>query len=164
MADLVLFRPRPPRSTKSLTQIVTELNSVLAAANLDATASRTANLLKIESDTGSMDSAVVVTPAPPGDLTQTLTLGRAWGGTEVSGSAGLRPASTPSGARIGRGPGRSDVGPARSSRRRAAAAHTRSDSLLFPRFNLLCLPGLTSTDDVADQRRARLLRGASGRS
>ena len=38
-------------------------------------------------------SAVTVTPAP-GDVSEALKLGLAWGGTEVSGSAVKRPAAT----------------------------------------------------------------------
>ena len=54
-----------------------------------------ASKLTITSDNAGMDSAVVVTPAPSGDLSKDLKLGLAWGGAETSGSAALRPATTP---------------------------------------------------------------------
>ena len=148
--DVVLFATDPDPVDKSPTQIVNELNNALANAGLDATASQSGSVLKIESDATGMDSAVVVTPAPSGDLSKDLQLGLAWGGTEVSGSADRRPASTTSGG-IGfdGGDDGSDVGPNEVVPNGGTTGIYALGSLLFPRFNLLCFPGLTSNDDVA---------------
>ena len=148
--DLVLFPAETAAVDKSPTQIANELSSALANASLPASASQTGGVIKIESNAAGMDSAVVVTPAPSGDLSGALSLGRAWGGAEVSGSADRRPASTTAGA-IGftGGDDGSDVGPAEIVPSGGATGLYALDSLLFPRFNLLCLPGLTTEDDVA---------------
>ena len=51
-----------------------------------------------------------------------------------------------------------------SCRRAARAGSTRSTSCCFPRFNLLCLPGVTSDDDAQVVERARLLPASSAAS
>ena len=91
--------------------------------------------------------------------------GRAWGGTEVSGSrrqaAGCRrrrPRRLPAGATAARS--RRPT----SCRRAARAGSTRSTSCCFPRFNILCLPGVTSDDDAQVGERARLLPASSAAS
>lgn len=145
--DLVLFPADTSDVSKTPAQIVTELNSALSNAGLAATASQSAGTLKIESNVGGMDSAVVVTPAPTGDITKDLQLGRAWGGTEVSGSAALRPATTPAPQGLTGATEPSPVGPSDVVPPSGTGIYSLN-SLLFPRFNLLCLPGLTSDDDA----------------
>ena len=145
--DVVLFPTETAPVDKTPTQIRNELNAALAARG--ATVSQTGGVLTIESSNAGLDSAVVVTPAPTGDISGDLQLGRAWGGVEFSGSADRRPATTAAGP-IGFKDGKdgtavvpSDVVPSDNTTGIYALG-----SLLFPRFNLLCLPGLTSADDV----------------
>ncbi|HXV32368.1 MAG TPA: phage tail sheath subtilisin-like domain-containing protein [Gaiellaceae bacterium] len=148
--DLVLFPADTVPVDKGPVQIRNELNAVLANAGLLATASLSSNVITIESSSTGMNSSVVVTPAPSGDLSASLKLGRAYGGAEVSGSADRRPATTSGGA-IGfaGGDDGSDVGPGEVVPSGGTTGIYALSSLLFPRFNLLCLPGLTSNDDVA---------------
>ena len=97
------------------------------------------------------DSSVAVTPGASNDISKLLGLGLVWGGTEVSGSAPRRPAnvaaSTPAGAFVGGSDGSAvtvdDIVPTGGSRGIFAL-----DQLDFPRFNILCLPGVTATDGV----------------
>jgi Bacteriophage tail sheath protein len=154
--DIVLFPADTTDVSKTPAQIATELSSALSNAGLTATASQAAGKLTITSDNAGMDSAVTVAPAPSGDLSKDLTLGRAWGGVETSGSAALRPATTPpastpppavstqalTGGSDGSPVGPNDVVPP------ADTGIYSLNSLLFPRFNLLCLPDLTSDDDA----------------
>jgi hypothetical protein len=145
--DLVLFPTETGDVSKTLAQIVTAINTALADAQLAATASVSSKTLKIESNAEGLDSAVTVTPAPSGDISAVLQLGLAYGGTEVSGSAALRPATTP--ALEPRGFDGGNDGPPVQPGDIVPAADTgiyALGSLLFPRFNLLCLPGLTSGD------------------
>jgi hypothetical protein len=144
--DLVLFPSDTAAVSKTPTQIATEITSALSNAGLAATASQSGSTLKIESNTAGMDSHVTVVPAPSGDISKDLKLGLAWGGTEVSGSAALRPADTPTPQGLTGGSDGSPVGP-NDVVPPADTGIYSLNSLLFPRFNLLCLPGLTSDDD-----------------
>ncbi len=143
--DLVLFPAEVAAVSKSPNQIRDELNAALANVSLEATASHSGGVIKIESNTPGMDSAVVVTPAATGDISGALLLGRAYGGSEVSGSAAKRPASTPA-APIGFADGDdgSDVTRDEIVPDDGTTGLYALGSLLFPRFNILCLPGLTS--------------------
>jgi phage tail sheath protein FI len=144
--DLVLFAADAGDVTKSRAEIVAELSSALADAGLDAAVTHDAGTVTITSATQGLDSAVTVTPGPQ-DVSGTLKLGLAWGGTEVSGSAALRPATTPEPVGMTGGDDGDPVGPGDV----VPAADTgifALEALLFPRFNLLCLPGLTSGDGV----------------
>jgi uncharacterized protein len=143
--DLVLFPTETSDVSKTLAQIVTAINTALADAGLGATASVSSQTLKIESMADGLDSAVTVTPAPSGDISSVLQMGLAYGGTEVSGSAALRPATTPAPQGFAGGNDGPPVGPGDIVPEANTGMHALS-SLLFPRFNLLCLPGLTSGD------------------
>ncbi len=136
--------------SKTTAEIATEMtNNALPNAGLNATASEAAGQIKLQSSTGGMDSAVVVTPAAAGDASRDLKLGRAWGGTEVSGAAAKRPAdtgATPAG--LSGGSDGSPVTPGDFVPASRAGGIYALDALLFPRFNLLCLPGVTSADGV----------------
>jgi hypothetical protein len=146
--DLVLFPAEAGPVTRNPTQIRTELNAALANAQLQATASVSSGVLRIESANGGLDSSVVVTPASTGDLSGDLKLGRAFGGAEASGSAGLRPASTSAGP-IGfaEGDDGDPVAPDNVVPDSGTGIYALG-SLLFPRFNILCLPDLDSGHDV----------------
>ena len=123
--DVVLFPTDVANGgsvSKTTADIATELkNNALPNAGLDATASQTGDVLTIQSNTAGMDSAVSVTPASSSDASKGLRLGRAFGGTEVSGSADKRPAATAAPAPFAGG---SDG----SSKRRARTRRTPSGS------------------------------------
>ncbi len=154
--DIVLFPSDLVDVSKTPTQIATELSAALSNAGIAANATQAAGKLTITSTSTGMDSAVTVTPAPAGDLSKDLTLGLAWGGVETSGSAALRPATTPpastlppavstqalTGGSDGAPVGPNDIVPP------ADTGIFSLNSLLFPRFNLLCLPDLTSDNDA----------------
>ena len=145
--DLVLFPAETAEVSKTPAEIVDAVNNALDDVHLGATASLDAGALRIDSDEPGLDSAVTVTPAPAADIASALKLGLAYSGTEVSGSAALRPATTPDpqgfdGGDDGLSVTAGDVVPD------ANTGIYALDSLLFPRFNLLCLPGLTSDDEI----------------
>ncbi|MGH3972296.1 MAG: phage tail sheath family protein [Pseudonocardiaceae bacterium] len=145
--DLVLFPTETSDVDKNREEIRDAINIALADMDLGATAELPDNTLKIVSNSTGLDSAVNVTPAP-GDISKLLKLGPAWGGTEVSGSATSRPETTPpdmpqkfTGGLDGSIPvSHIDIVPENRTGGIFALG-----SLLFPRFNLLCLPGVTST-------------------
>jgi len=119
------------------------VQDAITAAGLEVTVTLDSNALKLESNNGGPDSAVVVTPAP-NDASKSLGLGLAFGGTEVSGSAGLRPDELVfafSGGADGDPVGAGDVVPESGD-----GGIFALKTLLFPRFNILCLPGLTADD------------------
>lgn len=145
--DLVLFPTETADANHSRTEVVQAINDAVTASGLAATASHASGVLTIESNTTGVDSAVTVTPAPSGDISTDLLLGRAWGGAEVSGSAALRPATTPTPAGLGSGSDGSAVTP-NDIVPPADTGIYALGSLLFPRFNLLCLPGVTSANDA----------------
>lgn len=125
------------------TTIQSNVQDAVDAAGLDVAITLDSNALKLESNNGGPDSAVVVTPAP-NDASKDLVLGRAFGGTEVSGSAGSRPDPQVwpfSGGADGGAVEAGDVVPASGS-----GGVFSLKTLLFPRFNILCLPGLTADD------------------
>jgi uncharacterized protein len=145
--DLVLFPGETGELSKPLSDIAGAIETALAAVGISGvTASVEAGALKIVSDATSLDSAVTVTPAPSGDISGTLKLGRAFGGTEVSGSAAARPATTPEPQGFGGGDDGGTVEPGDVVPKAQTGGMYALGSLLFPRFNLLCLPGLTSSD------------------
>lgn len=153
--DVELFATETGDVSKSPTQIVTELNgNALPNAGLAQTAvkaSQSGGTITLESQSGGMNSSVKVTPSPNGDLSQDLKLGLLWGGTEVSGAAAKRPAPVAAGDSAGfladgsdgSGAQPDDIAPASGSGGMRAL-----DALRFPRFNILCLPGVTSGDQV----------------
>jgi phage tail sheath protein FI len=151
--ELTLFAAEAADVDKTPAEIATELQERLDDAGLEATASIDGSgLLQIASNATGMDSAVTVTPGPAGDVTGVLLLGLAWSGEEVAGSAEHRPADIAAGAAEGRFGGGSDgsgVGPADIVPPTGEGGLFALGTLRFPRFNLLCLPGLTSADDGA---------------
>ena len=114
--DVVLFPTDVANGgsvSKTTADIANELkNNALPNAGLDATASQTGDVLTIQSNSTGMDSAVSVTPASSSDASKDLRLGRAFGGTEVSGSADKRPAVTAAPAPFAGGSDGSPVTPA----------------------------------------------------
>lgn len=145
--DIVLFPAAAADANHTVAEIVTALNTALTAAGLAATASQAAGVLKLTSNAASLDSAVTVVPAPSGDISKDLQLGRAWGGAEISGTAAVRPATTADPVGLGGGDDGGVVGPDQIVPPSTTGIYALS-SLMFPRFNLLCLPGVTSNHDA----------------
>lgn len=150
-ADLVLFGGTA--GTRSKADIRDEVDAQMAAAGLAASASFAGGHLTITSDATGRDSRVVVVPAPTDDAAGFFGLGRAFGGTETSGSAALRPVPGTTGlaggveggtAASGQTDGivtAAEVVPAGGSGGIFALSSRR-----FPRFNLLCLPDVPASD------------------
>jgi phage tail sheath protein FI len=149
-ADLALFAGEDGDIDKAPADIAGEIQDRLDDVGLGADATiDSGGLLRIESTSTELDSAVAVTPAASGDVTGALGLGLAWGGTEVSASAERRPADVPPGDAAGRLEGGSDgsgVGPADVVPPAQSGGMYALGALRFPRFNLLSLPGLTSAN------------------
>ncbi len=166
-ADLVLFSG--VAGSRSKAQVRDEVDAQLAAAGLAATASFSGDHLTITSTSTGRDSRVTVVPAPTNDAAEFFGLGLAFGGTETSGAASLRPATgtTPfsGGAEGGTAAsGQTDgivtaaeVVPAGGTGGVFALSSRR-----FPRFNLLCLPDVPASDpdDAATALRSQALSRA----
>ena len=151
--DVTIFPTATSDSSKTPAQIVTELTSALATAGLagQVTAAQAAGVITLTSAATTLDSSVVVTPGSSADVSQLLKLGRAWDGVEVSGSAPRRPAPVAAGDAAGAFTGGSDGSPIVADDVVPNGGFTgvfALGTLRFPRFNILCLPGLTSDDQV----------------
>lgn len=136
--DLVLAHASHNRG-----QLRTAIEDAVNAAGLGVAVTLVADAIVLTSATTGPDSSVAVTPAP-NDASPACLLGLANGGTEVSGSAGLRPAvgaTTFAGGSDGSGVVASDIVPASGPN----GIH-RLSMRRFPRFNLLVLPGVDSDD------------------
>ncbi|HTJ77066.1 MAG TPA: phage tail sheath C-terminal domain-containing protein, partial [Acidimicrobiales bacterium] len=130
------------------------INAALTAAGIGAAATLDGTNFLVITSTGSVavDTSVTVLPAPVNDGSQLLGLGLTWGGTEVSGAAVLRPVDGVSG--LGGGvQGGSDVAQTNGVATAAEVVPAGGSggiyslsALLFPRFNLLCLPDVPATD------------------
>lgn len=149
-----LFPTVTSPTSQNRAAVLQAMTDALATAGLSgkvAASYPSAGQMQLASASADMDSSVVVTPGPSNDISKLLGLGLVWGGTEVSGSAPRRPAdvaaSTPQGAFAGGSDGSpvtvDDVVPTGGSTGIFAL-----DQLNFPRFNILCLPGVTATDEV----------------
>ena len=149
-ADLVLFPTEQGDVSKPLSEIVDAITAAVDDAGLAAAVSLDADTLKIESAATGLDSAVTVTPAQVNDISSALKLGRAYQGAEISGSTAVRPATTPAPQAFADGADGDPVQPGNvvPSQSTADTGIRALNSLLFPRFNLLCLPGLTSANDA----------------
>ncbi len=151
---VTLFPTATADASKTPAQVVTELTSALGTAGLSAlvAASQSGGVITLTSATPiTLNSSVTVTPGASADVSQALKLGLAWGGAEVSASAVRRPAPVASGDAAGAFAGGSD-GTAVGADDVVPTGTPRGvfalKELLFPRFNILCLPGLTSDDQV----------------
>ena len=142
-ADLVLFPTEKGDVSKPLSEVVDAITAAVDDAGLAAAVSLAADTLKIESAATGLDSAVTVTPAQVNDISSALKLGRAYQGAEISGSTAVRPATTPAPQAFADGADGDPVQPGNvvPSQSTADTGIYALNSLLFPRFNLLCLPG-----------------------
>jgi phage tail sheath protein FI len=141
--DHVLF----PSGTAADTHDISAIVSFIDGLGLPLTASQdgATGKLVLTSNTTGPNSAVVVGLSGAGDASRLLGLGLAAGGTEKSGSAADRPAAAdPAG--LSGGDDGSDVAASVIVSSQEGEGMLALDSLIFPRFNLLCLPGVTTTD------------------
>jgi len=148
---VTLFPTATTDGPKGVAALATELTAALATAGLDSkvAVSATATKITLTSASATLDSAVTVMPGDSADISQALVLGRAAGGQEVSGSAPRRPAPVAPGAAVGRFAGGNDgsaVGPTDIVPNGGSTGVFALAGLRFPRFNILCLPGVTSDD------------------
>ncbi len=134
--------------------LATTITAAAAAAGLPMDATVVGNRIRLRTTgTAGAGRSVVVEPAPQNDASQTLLLGRTWGGAEVSGGASLRPAET-----AGKGfTGGTDlpIGPADLVPAGGVGGIFALGVLEFPRFNLLCLPDLPASDPTQPATAAR---------
>lgn len=148
-ADLVVS----PTST-ARDRVRDGINAALTAAGIGAAAALDGSNFLVITSSGALvvDTSVTVLPAPVNDGSQILGLGLTWGGTEASGSAALRPVAGVSGLAGGTEGGTDG---AKTNGITAAAQVVPASgsggiyslsALLFPRFNLLCLPDIPATD------------------
>jgi phage tail sheath protein FI len=143
--DHVLFPGGTPADTHDINAIVSFINDPTNGFPVQASEDGATGKLVLTSKTTGPDSAVVVGLSGAGDASTILGLGVAAGGTEESGSAADRPATaTPAGLTGGRDG--SDVDADSIVSPQEGQGMLALDSLNFPRFNLLCLPGVTTAD------------------
>ncbi|MCW3819214.1 phage tail sheath subtilisin-like domain-containing protein [Micromonospora sp. DR5-3] len=141
--DHVLWPDEDPADSHDVDDLITFINA--ATNGFPVTASKSSGKLVLTSKTTGPDSAVVVGLSGAGDASSMLGLGVAAGGKEISGSAADRPAVAAAkglaggidGSAVGAD---SIVSPAEGQGMKAL------DVLNFPRFNLLCLPGVTTAN------------------
>jgi phage tail sheath protein FI len=140
-----------PAST-ARADVIAALQGALAASGVPATAALDGSgfLVITSTATGAdvVNSSVVVTPAASADASHALGMGLAWKGTEVSGSAVLRPAAVSTGFGGGTegGSGNNGVVGAGDVVPPDTTGIFSLNSRLFPRFNLLCLPDIPASD------------------
>ena len=141
--DHVLFPGGTPADTHDINAIVSFINSL--GLPLTASEDGTTGNLVLTSNTTGPNSAVVVGLSGAGDASSLLGLGLAAGGKERSGSAADRPAAAaPAG--LSGGDDGSDVTASVIVSSQEGQGMLALDPLMFPRFNLLCLPGVTTAD------------------
>ena len=139
--DIVLFAGGNPTDSHDTAALVSAVNT----AAIGVTASDDSGKLRLTSNTTGPDSAVVVGLSGAGDASTLLTMGVAAGGVEASGSAADRPA-TAAPAGMTTGADGSDVDANSIVSATEGEGMLALDVLNFPRFNLLCLPGVTTVD------------------
>jgi phage tail sheath protein FI len=141
--DHVLFAGGSPADTHNTDDLVTAINA--AGSGFPVVASKASGKLVLTSKTTGPNSAVVVGLSGTGDASNMLGLGVAAGGKETSGSAADRPAvAAPK--PLASGSDGADVGADSIVSPAADQGMNALDVLNFPRFNLLCLPGVTTAN------------------
>ncbi|MET9019928.1 phage tail sheath subtilisin-like domain-containing protein [Actinopolymorpha sp. NPDC004070] len=141
--DHVLWPGGDPGDSHDTADLVAFVND--AANGFGVTASDDSGRLVLTSPTTGPDSAVVVGLSGTGDAGIPLGLGVAHGGTEVSGSAADRPAVAAAAGLTGGDDGSAVTADAIVSPA-AGQGMNALEVLNFPRFNLLCLPGVTTAN------------------
>jgi uncharacterized protein len=144
-ADHVLFPGGAATDSHDINAIVTFVNDPANGFPAAASEDGATGKLILTSPTTGPNSAVVVGLSGAGDASTLLGLGVAAGGTEKSGSAGDRPA-TAAATGLSDGHDGSDVDANSIVSPQEGEGMLALDTLNFPRFNLLCLPGVTTAD------------------
>lgn len=145
--DFVLFPNEDPPQSHTLGQVRDHINA--AGSVWPVTASVSGGKLVLTSPTSDLDSAVVVGLTGAHDASEDFGLGVARGGEEVSASAAYRPAVAAPlafGSTGMTGTDGATVGAAQIVSGTQGQGMLALDGLDFPRFNLLCLPGVTTAD------------------
>lgn len=146
--DYVLFPGEDPPVAHTIKDIRDHINAGGSIWPVQAaTTAASSGKLVLTSKTATMDSEVVVGLSGPGDASGLLGLGVAHGGTEVSASAPYRPAVAAAAPLAGGSDGLA-VGAAEIVSPTEDEGMLALDQLDFPRFNILCLPGVTTTNDA----------------
>lgn len=143
--DCVLFPGGQPTDSHVIADIVTFINTAANGFPVVASQDGTTGHLVLTSKTTGPNSAVVVGLRGAGDASTILGLGVAAGGVEKSGSAADRPA-TAAAAGLSGGKDGSDVDANSIVSPQEGEGMLALDVLNFPRFNLLCLPGVTTAN------------------
>jgi phage tail sheath protein FI len=141
--DYVLFPTEDPPVAHTLAEIRTFING--GTSVWPVTASVSGGKLVLTSKTADLDSAVVVGMTGANDASEVLGLGVVRGGTEVSAAAAYRPPVAAPAALTGGSDG-AGVGADQIVSSTEGQGLLALDVRDFPRFNLLCLPGVTSDD------------------
>ena len=141
--DHILWPGGNAATTHDTNDLVTFINEPLN--NWPVQASSDGGKLVLTSSTSGADSAVVVGLSGAGDASGLLGLGVANGGTERSGSAADRPVVAAA-AGLAAGADGADVAADSIVSPAEGEGMLALDSLNYPRFNLLCLPGVTTAN------------------
>lgn len=149
--DHILWPGGNAATSHTTGDLVTFINE--PANNWPVQASDDSGKLVLTSPTSGADSAVVVGLSGAGDASGLLGLGVANGGTERSGSHADRPAVAAA-TGLAAGADGADVAADSIVSPGEGQGMLALDSLNYPRFNLLCLPGVTTAN--ADEVSAAL--------
>lgn len=140
--DYVLFPAEAAPGTHKIAEVVTHINN---SGVWPVQASAPGGKLTLTSTAPGFDSAVVVGLSGPNDASGDFGLGLVHGGTEISGSAPYRPAVAAP-APLATGSDGLAVGAAEIVSPTEDEGMLALDELDFPRFNILCLPGVTTAN------------------
>jgi uncharacterized protein len=141
--DYPMFPNGQPTDSHAITDIVAFINAASSGFPVEATDD--SGKLVLTSKTTGPNSAVTVGLSGAGDASTLLGLGIAAGGTEESGSAADRPPAAAA-APLTNGSDGSDVDAGSIVSPQEGQGMLALDVLNFPRFNLLCLPGVTTAN------------------
>ena len=141
--DYVLFPGESPPVSHTLADVTGNVNAI--GSIWPVVASISGGKLVFTSKTSGLDSAVVVGLIGLNDASEDLGLGVARGGVEVAASAPYRPALAAA-APLATGSDGATVGAAQIVSATEDEGMLALDRLDFPRFNILCLPGVTTAD------------------
>jgi len=141
--DHVLWPGGDTAATHTTGDLVTFIND--PANHWPVQASDDGGKLVLTSPSTGPDSAVVVGLSGPGDASGLLGLGVAHGGVEKSGSHADRPAVAAAKG-LASGSDGADVAADSIVSPAAGQGMLALDLLSYPRFNLLCLPGVTTAN------------------
>ncbi|SEQ80003.1 phage tail sheath subtilisin-like domain-containing protein [Arthrobacter sp. OV608] len=144
--DYVLFPGESPPQGHTLIEVRDHINAPGSAWPVQASIS--GGRLVLTSKTSDLNSAVVVGLIGTNDASADLGLGVARGGAEVSAAGPYRPAiALP--AALANGSDGSTVGAAQIVSATPGQGMLALTALDFPRFNMLCLPGVTTADTAS---------------